>query len=106
MAPRGVAERPHLRRGRKSRRPRAIWPWLDPARPRDFGSPESGGTVSVDGSVVLVVDRDPDTRDRIGAWLEDAGLDVLVCPGPTAPEFTCVGSGEGRCPLARAADLV
>jgi DNA-binding response OmpR family regulator len=62
--------------------------------------------VSRDGPVVLIVDRDPDTRDRVGAWLEDAGLDVLGCPGPTGPEFTCVGSRDGRCPLAQAADLV
>jgi hypothetical protein len=55
---------------------------------------------------VLIVDRDPDTRDRVGAWLEDVGLDVLACPGPTGPEFTCVGSRDGRCPLAQAADLV
>ena len=59
-----------------------------------------------DAPVVLIVDRDPDTRDRAGAWLEDLGLDVLVCPGPTSPEFTCVGSRDGRCPLAEAADLV
>ena len=62
--------------------------------------------MSRDEPVVLIVDRDPDTRDRVGAWLEDAGLDVLGCPGPTGPEFTCVGSRDGRCPLAEAADLV
>jgi DNA-binding response OmpR family regulator len=62
--------------------------------------------VSRDGSVALIVDRDPDTRDRVGAWLEDLGLEVLACTGPTAPEFTCVGSRDGRCPLAEAADLV
>ena len=62
--------------------------------------------MSRDGPVVLIVDRDPDTRDRVGVWLEDAGLDVLRCPGPTGPEFTCVGSRDGRCPLAQAADLV
>jgi DNA-binding response OmpR family regulator len=56
--------------------------------------------------VVLIVDRDSDTRDRVGGWLEDAGLDVMVCPGPLAPEFTCVGSRDGRCPLAQEADLI
>jgi DNA-binding response OmpR family regulator len=62
--------------------------------------------MSRDQPVVLIVDRDPDTRDRVGGWLEDVGFDVVVCPGPTAPEFTCVGSREGRCPLAQDADVV
>lgn len=55
---------------------------------------------------VLIVDRDPDTRDRVGRWLEDAGLDVVTCPGPTAPEFTCIGSRDGHCALAQETDLV
>jgi hypothetical protein len=62
--------------------------------------------VSRDAPVVLIVDRDPDTRDRVGAWLEDVRLGVVGCPGPTGPEFTCVGSRDGRCPLAQAADVV
>ena len=56
--------------------------------------------------VVLIVDRDPRSRDRVGAWLEDDGFDVIRCPGPTAPEFACTGSREGRCPLAENADVV
>jgi CheY-like chemotaxis protein len=62
--------------------------------------------VSLDRPVVLIVDRDADTRDRVVRWLEDAGLDVVACPGPTAPEFTCVGSRDGHCPLAQEADLI
>jgi CheY-like chemotaxis protein len=62
--------------------------------------------VSHHAPVVLIVDRDPDTRDGVGAWLEDVGLDVLVCPRPMGPEFTCAGSRDGRCPLAQASDLV
>jgi DNA-binding response OmpR family regulator len=62
--------------------------------------------VSRDRPLVLIVDRDPDTRDRVGAWLEEVGTDVMVCPGPTPPDFTCVGSRDGRCPLAQAADLI
>lgn len=62
--------------------------------------------MSRDMPVVLIVDRDPGTRDRLGAWLEDVGFDVICCPGPTAPEFACIGSREGRCPLAQDADLV
>jgi hypothetical protein len=59
-----------------------------------------------DQPVVLIVDRDVDTRDRLEGWLEDVGFGVVVCAGPSAPEFTCVGSREGRCPLAQDADLV
>jgi CheY-like chemotaxis protein len=62
--------------------------------------------VSLDRPAVLIVDRDSDTRDRVGRWVEDAGLDVVACPGPTAPEFTCIGSGDGHCPPAQEADLI
>jgi DNA-binding response OmpR family regulator len=62
--------------------------------------------VSRDRPVILIVDRDLGTRDRVGRWLEEAGLDVMACPGPTAPEFMCVGSRDGRCPLAQEADLI
>jgi DNA-binding response OmpR family regulator len=62
--------------------------------------------VSRDQPLVLIVDHDPETRDRVGTWLEEAGIDVMVCPGPTASDFTCVGSRDGRCPLAQAADLI
>lgn len=62
--------------------------------------------MSLDRPVVLIVDRDANTRDRVGRWLEDAGLDVVTCPGPTAPEFTCIGSRDGQCPLAQEADVI
>lgn len=55
---------------------------------------------------ILVVEFDADERNRISQWLEEAGFDVLVCPGPSAPDFTCVGGRTGRCPLAEAAGLV
>jgi len=55
---------------------------------------------------VLVVEADPHERGRFGAWLERAGFDVLVCPGPTEPDYTCVGARGGACPLAREADIV
>jgi CheY-like chemotaxis protein len=55
---------------------------------------------------VLVVERDAELRERIGSWLESAGLEVYACPGPSAPLYTCIAS-EGRpCPLAKVADLV
>src|SRR5437588_11673069 len=55
---------------------------------------------------VLVVESDADARDRIGSWLEDDGYDVTGCPGPTRPDYTCVGSRTQRCPLAEEADVV
>jgi hypothetical protein len=59
-----------------------------------------------DAGRVLVVEGSGDLRDRIGGWLEEAGYEVMACPGPQCPEYRCLG-GEGLlCPLARAADLV
>ena len=55
---------------------------------------------------VLVVDADPAERERFGTWLEGAGFAVLACPGPTEPDYTCVGSREGACPLVAEADVV
>ncbi len=55
---------------------------------------------------VLVVEADPDERERFGSWLEGSGFDVLVCPGPTEPDYTCVGGREGACPLVEEARVV
>lgn len=55
---------------------------------------------------VLVVEADPAERERFGTWLEGAGFAVLACPGPTEPDYTCVGGREGACPLVAEADLV
>jgi hypothetical protein len=57
-------------------------------------------------TVVLVVDQDPEPRERIAGWLTVAGYDVLTCPGPVAPSYTCVGGRGGLCPLALAAEVV
>ncbi|HYT78426.1 MAG TPA: hypothetical protein VEQ37_04060 [Actinomycetota bacterium] len=58
------------------------------------------------GARVLVVQSDLDDRDLIGSWLEAEGYDVASCPGPTRPEYTCVGSRTQRCPLVEEAELV
>jgi len=63
------------------------------------GSAEGRGTV-------LVVEADPGERERFGSWLDEAGFTVLVCPGPTEPDYTCVGSREGMCPLVGGANAV
>ncbi|HEX9410703.1 MAG TPA: hypothetical protein VF986_03285 [Actinomycetota bacterium] len=57
-------------------------------------------------SVVLLVEQDPELRDRMGGWVEEAGYEVVICPGPSAPDYTCVASRGVPCALARAADLV
>ncbi len=55
---------------------------------------------------VLVVEGDPQNRERYGQWLEDNGFEVAICPGPKAPDYSCVGSRNGRCPLVASADVV
>ena len=57
------------------------------------------------GAVLLVV-ADRHQRDAFGWGLEAAGFDVLTCPGPTGPDYTCVGSREGVCPLVNDADVI
>lgn len=54
---------------------------------------------------VLVVEADLAERERFGSWLEAAGFDVIVCPGPTEPDYTCVGARDGVCPLLEEADV-
>jgi CheY-like chemotaxis protein len=55
---------------------------------------------------VLLVERDPELRDTVGSWLEGGGFDVSACPGPSAPEFVCVGGRTGHCPLIEGTDAV
>lgn len=61
---------------------------------------------ATDKPVVLLVEADAEDRRRYGAWLEEEGVEVVVCPGPTAPDYSCVGARRGACPLAAQADLV
>jgi hypothetical protein len=55
---------------------------------------------------VLLVERDEVRREQYGAWLEEAGLQPINCPGPHASDFTCLGSRGQRCALSVAADIV
>jgi CheY-like chemotaxis protein len=55
---------------------------------------------------VLVVESDRELRDTVGSWLEGSGFDVSACPGPTGPEFVCVGGRTGHCPLIEGTDAV
>lgn len=57
-------------------------------------------------STALIIESDPFERERIAGWLVDEGIDVLECPGPTGPDYSCLG-GRGRpCPLAIPCDVV
>lgn len=55
---------------------------------------------------VLLVESDEGERERLGKALEGAGYQVIACPGPTAPDYTCIGGREGYCPLLERADVV
>ena len=55
---------------------------------------------------VLVVEADPTERERLAAAIEGDGFQVLLCSGPTEPDYTCVGSRGSRCPLADEATVV
>lgn len=55
---------------------------------------------------VLLVQSDSEERERLGQALEDAGHQVIACPGPIAPDYTCIGGREGYCPLLERADVV
>jgi hypothetical protein len=55
---------------------------------------------------VLLVESTPAERERLGEALEDAGYEVITCPGPTAPDYTCVGDRVGYCTLVERADVV
>jgi CheY-like chemotaxis protein len=59
-----------------------------------------------DDGTVLLVEADERERERLGEALESAGYEVIACPGPTAPEYTCIGGWEGYCPLLERADVV
>jgi CheY-like chemotaxis protein len=55
---------------------------------------------------VLLVESDDGERERLGEALEQAGYQVIACPGPGAPDYTCIGGREGYCPLLERADVV
>jgi CheY-like chemotaxis protein len=65
------------------------------------GRETAAGTRTDRIDAVLLVEADPEERERIGSVLEGCGYEVSVCPGPTGPDYTCVGSREGRCALTR-----
>ena len=62
--------------------------------------------MAVEPLTVLVVERSDEARDRLACWIEEAGCTVTACPGPTAPDYRCVGGRTGSCPLVREADAI
>ena len=57
-------------------------------------------------TTVLVVESERLIRDVVADRLEQAGYEVIACPAPSAPDYTCVGTRGGRCALEAAADVV
>ena len=57
------------------------------------------------GTVIMVESQD-ETRAMMADWLEDAGYEVLACPGPGGPDYLCLGGRGLACPLAAPADIV
>ncbi len=79
-----------------------------PARPPPWGLRHTPAMTEdrAGSGAVLVVEADPKERERFGSWLEGAGFAVLTCPGPTEPDYTCVGTRGGACPLVAEAEVV
>jgi hypothetical protein len=59
-----------------------------------------------DEGTVLLVESDNAESERLGRALENAGYEVITCPGPTAPDYVCIGGREGYCPLVEQTDVV
>jgi CheY-like chemotaxis protein len=57
-------------------------------------------------TTILLVDDDASERERLARWLASDGYEVIACPGPRSPDYTCLAGRGCRCPLAAGADLV
>ncbi len=55
---------------------------------------------------VLLVANDQIGGSEIADTLEEAGHEVMWCPGPQAPTYVCQGGRGCTCPLTGAADVV
>ena len=58
------------------------------------------------GLRALLVEWRVPSRERFGAVLEGAGYDVTMCPGPSGPDYECIGGRGQACPLVSEADVV
>lgn len=73
--------------------------------PRSRGEMMDTTAPTASRKTVLLVSPDPGDRERFGAWLESAGIDPINCPGPHAPDFSCLGTSSRTCPLVEPADI-
>jgi hypothetical protein len=73
--------------------------------PRSRGEMMDTTTPTASRKTALLVSPDPGDRERFGDWLESAGIDPINCPGPNAPEFSCLGTSNCACPLVGLADV-
>ncbi len=55
---------------------------------------------------VFVVESEEWIRDLLVPWLQEAGFQVVTCPGPQGPDFSCPGATKEGCHLAEGADLI
>jgi hypothetical protein len=55
--------------------------------------------------LILLVESVAADRRRVGQWLEDAGYNLMDCPGPQRADFSCLGVRGRRCALVEIADL-
>lgn len=55
---------------------------------------------------ILLVEHDEEIRELIEGWLQGAGYDILACPGPSAPDYSCIGGRAWHCPLVDPASLI
>ena len=55
---------------------------------------------------VLLVESNDGLRERFGSALDAAGYELIACPGPTGPDYVCIGGRESYCPLLERADVV
>lgn len=54
---------------------------------------------------VLVVSSDVGLREQVATWVDEAGYDVIMCPGPHSPAYRCIALRGEKCPLDTIADL-
>ena len=55
---------------------------------------------------ILVVAEESALSEAMSAWLRDARLSVIHCPGPQPPSYVCAGGRAEPCLLTGSADLV
>jgi hypothetical protein len=67
--------------------------------------PRSRAGAATSAPSVLVVSSDAGLREQVAVWVGEAGYEVITCPGPHPPGYSCIGLRGERCPLDAVADL-